>query len=169
MKKYFILFILLLFQFYVLVFPCVASFASNAPVLERSTIFTYADRNRFANEDFLDDKSEHPNVPKPSFRNYITLFMPYGVTIYSIALKYNTTVEQIAYVNNIRNINSIYPGKILKIPVFDYNTSARIYIVRNGDSLLGISKKLGVSIGRIIMLNRIYIPNLLSPGNVLHI
>ena len=92
-----------------------------------------------------------------------------GDTLSQIALNYNTTVAEIAYLNNIRNVNLIYPGQILYITTSSCDMSHTLYVVKKGDTLWGISIRFGVSIARIIMLNRISNPNLIYPGNVLRI
>ena len=47
--------------------------------------------------------------------------------------------------------------------------SHTLYVVKRGDTLWGISRRFGVSISKIVMLNRISNPNLIFPGNVLRI
>lgn len=93
----------------------------------------------------------------------------YGDTLSQIALEYGTTVENLAAINNIQNVNLIYVGQIIKIPSSGYDMSHRLYVVRRGDTLWGISRRFGVSIAQIVMLNRIANPNLIYPGNVLRI
>lgn len=92
-----------------------------------------------------------------------------GDTLSQIALDYGSTVSEIAYTNNIRNINLIFPGQVLHIPTSHCDMSHTLYIVKRGDTLWGISRRFGVSIARIVMLNRISNPNLIYPGNVLKI
>jgi len=93
----------------------------------------------------------------------------YGDTLSQIALEYGTTVENLAAINNIQNVNLIYVGQIIKIPSYSYDMSHRLYVVKRGDTLWGISRRFGVSIAQIVMLNRIANPNLIYPGNVLRI
>jgi len=47
----------------------------------------------------------------------ITYTVKSGDTLYAIALKYGVTVQQIADANHITNINLIYPGQVLIIPI----------------------------------------------------
>lgn len=101
--------------------------------------------------------------------NSITYVVKSGDTLSQIALDYGTTVTQIAYANNIRNVNLIYTGQTLYIPVSNCDMNHTLYVVRRGDTLWGISRRFGVSIARIVMLNRISNPNLIYPGNVLRI
>lgn len=94
----------------------------------------------------------------------------YGDTLSQIALNYNTTVIAIADANNISNVNLIYVGQILTIPTSAYHdTSHVLYVVKSGDTLWSISGRFGVSIAKIVMLNRIANPNLIYPGNILRI
>ena len=93
----------------------------------------------------------------------------YGDTLSEIAQEYGTTVATLASINNIQNVNLIYVGQIIKIPSSSYDMSHRLYVVKRGDTLWGISRRFGVSIAKIVMLNRIANPNLISPGIVLRI
>ncbi|KAA3602176.1 MAG: LysM peptidoglycan-binding domain-containing protein [Calditrichaeota bacterium] len=82
-----------------------------------------------------------------------------GESLWLIARKYETTVNQIKSWNNLRN-NSIKPGQQLKIgngkksssnsPSQNYSLeNAKTHKVRNGESLWTISQKYGVSINQI--------------------
>ena len=102
-------------------------------------------------------------------QNTTTYVVQYGDTLSQIALNYGTTVTAIADANNIRNVNRIYVGQVLHIPTHNYDMSHTLYVVKRGDTLWGISRKFGVSIAQIVMLNRIANPNLIYPGNVLRI
>ena len=54
-------------------------------------------------------------IPDNGFSNYTTYKVVSGDTLYSIALRYNTTIDAIKTLNNLQsNILSI--GQILKIP-----------------------------------------------------
>ncbi len=64
-----------------------------------------------------------------------------GDSLWSIAKKFNTTVENIYNYNNLKsNILSI--GQVLRIPT---NSIEQTYIVKRGDTLYGISNQFGVS------------------------
>lgn len=102
-------------------------------------------------------------------QNTITYVVQYGDTLSQIALDFGVAVTAIADVNNIRNVNRIYAGQILHIPTHNYDMSHTLYVVKRGDTLWGISRRFGVSIAQIVMLNRIANPNLIYPGNVLRI
>lgn len=132
------------------------------------------DRNLFAEEIFLDDNSEIPNTENPN-GNYNTETIYYtvkrGDTLSSIASRYGTTVQEIAQINGIQNVNLIYPGQVLRIttnsnvPGSESNgTRKTYYTVKRGDTLWGISRKYGISVQNIVSWNNIQNPNLIYPG-----
>ena len=93
-----------------------------------------------------------------------------GDTLSKIAREFDTTVEILASINNISNVNLIFTGELLYVPTSNANDiSHTLYVVKRGDTLWGISRRFGVSISKIVMLNRISNPNLIFPGNVLRI
>ena len=51
--------------------------------------------------------------PTPSYRTYT---VKRGDTLTKIAKMFGTTVAAIAKLNNIRDVNKIYAGQVLKIP-----------------------------------------------------
>lgn len=132
------------------------------------------DRNLFSEEIFLDDDSEIPNTENPN-DNYNTETIYYkvkrGDTLSHIALEYGTTVQEIAKINGIQNINLIYPGQLLKIitnsnnPGSETNSMGKTYYtIRIGDTLSGISRRYGVSVQSIVNWNNIQNPDLIYPG-----
>lgn len=97
-----------------------------------------------------------------------------GDTLSEIALRYGTTVNQIASQNRIANPNLIYVGQILTIAS---NTNAnnigsagtQKYIVKSGDTLSEIALRYGTTVNKLVSLNGIKNPNLIYPGQVLRI
>lgn len=93
-----------------------------------------------------------------------------GDSLYSIANKYNTTVEELKRINNLTsNILSI--GQILKLPSdkasdVENEENTISYTVQKGDSLYSIARKYDTTIDRIKDLNNLT-TNLLSIGQVL--
>lgn len=118
---------------------------------------------------------ERPNGEEDSSRT-IEYTVQRGNTLSGIALRYGTTVREIASINNIKNINLIFPGQILKIPtnstVQGNETRATgkiIYTVKVGDTLSQIALRYGVTVNQIVALNNIKNPNLIYPGEKLRI
>ena len=90
-----------------------------------------------------------------------------GDSLYSIAKKYNTTVDKIKSLNNLQsNILSI--GQILKIPNDTNTSSTKTYKVVSGDNLYSIAKKYNTTVDKIKSLNNLQ-SNILSIGQVLKI
>lgn len=85
-----------------------------------------------------------------------------GDTLSAIAMKYNTTVGAIASANDIKNVNLIYSGQVIKIP-------SKSYTVKKGDTLSGIAKKYNTTVNAIANANSIKNVNLIYPGQVLTI
>ena len=73
-----------------------------------------------------------------------------GDSLYSIARRFNTTVDELKTINNLTSdILSI--GQKLLIP----SSTERTYIVKSGDSLWKISREFGVSVNEIRKLNNL--------------
>lgn len=132
------------------------------------------DRDLFAEEIFLEDSSEIPNTENPN-GNYNTETIYYtvkrGDTLSAIASRYGTTVQEIAQINGIQNVNLIYPGQILRITTNSNNhgsetnsTGKTYYTIKRGDTLWGISRRYGVSVQNLVSWNNIQNPNLIYPG-----
>lgn len=105
-----------------------------------------------------------------------------GDTLYSIAKKYNMSVDNLKKINNLSS-NNLSVGQPIKILVQEgnaipigsscygegYNEPSYVtYVVRSGDSLYLIAKKYGVSVDSIKKLNNLSSNNL-SIGQILKI
>lgn len=135
------------------------------------------DRDLFAEEIFLDDNTEIPQTDNPN-GSYNTETIYYtvkrGDTLGRIASAYGTTVQEIADINGIQNVNLIFPGQVLKIPTNSNipgsesnSTSKTYYTVRRGDTLSRIASRYGVTVQQIVDWNDIQNPNLIYPGQKL--
>lgn len=104
--------------------------------------------------------------------NYVNYIVVKGDTLYSIAKKFNVSVDSIINDNNLKN-NTLSIGQNLKIRSSnveecfgeDYIVD-KSYVVVKGDSLYSISKKLGVSVDYLKNKNNLS-SNLLSVGQIL--
>jgi len=86
-----------------------------------------------------------------------------GDTLYSIARKFNTTVDELKSLNNLTN-NTISIGQILKIPSGNTTT----YTVVKGDTLYSIAKRFNTTVDKLKSLNNLT-NNTLSIGQILKI
>ena len=99
-----------------------------------------------------------------------TYIVKKGDSLYSIANKYNTTVDELKRINNL-TINILSIGQVLKLPsdkVSDVEKEENTisYTVQKGDSLYSIARKYSTTIDKIKDLNNLT-TNLLSIGQVL--
>lgn len=96
-----------------------------------------------------------------------------GDSLYSIARKYNTTVDEIKRLNNLSS-NVLNIGQVLKIPSSESNNTGsntgttNTYVVKSGDSLYSIARKYNTTVDEIKRLNNLT-SNLLSIWQVLKI
>ncbi len=89
-----------------------------------------------------------------------------GDTLYSIANKYNTTVDDIKALNNL-NSNILSIGNNIKIPSNKIdNTPSNTYTVQKGDTLYSIARKLNTTVTDLRELNNLN-SNIISVNQVL--
>ena len=98
----------------------------------------------------------------PSVDNdYVSYKVKSGDNLYSIANKYNISVDSIKRINGLNN-NNLSIGQVLKIPSSKSNT----YVVKSGDSLYSIAKKFNTSVDSIKNKNNLS-SNMLKIGQKL--
>lgn len=137
----------------------------------------YVDMDRYSEEIFLGEVSEIPIIENPkeiTNTGTVNYTIQSGDTLWEIARKYGTTVQEIASINNIQNPNLIYPGQKLRITesnVQDLNpiTQNSTYIVKRGDTLSSIARRYGVSVDYLVRINDIQNPNIIYPGQLLQV
>ena len=75
-----------------------------------------------------------------------------GDTLYSIARKFNTTVNELIELNGLTNtILSI--GELIKLPIKEEQTDYEVYTIEVGDSLYSIANKHNISVNDLIDYN----------------
>lgn len=87
-----------------------------------------------------------------------------GDTLYSIARKYNTSVDNLKSINNITT-DSLAIGQIIKLPSTS-STASDTYIVKKGDSLYSIARTYNTSVDKLKKINNLT-SNALAIGQVL--
>ena len=86
-----------------------------------------------------------------------------GDTLYSIAKKYNISVNELKTINNLSNDN-LAVGQLLNVP--SGLSSVNTYIVEKGDTLYSIAKKFDISVNKLKEYNNLT-NNLLNVGQKL--
>ena len=94
--------------------------------------------------------------------------MQRGDTLWNIAKKFNTNVNEIKRLNNLKS-NILYVGQTLRVPEYykaeDTNIS---YVVKRGDSLYSIARQYGVNVNDLMKVNNLT-SDLLSIGQIINI
>ncbi len=101
-----------------------------------------------------------------------------GDTLAKIAEKYGTTVEALAKLNGITDIDEIWAGNVIKIPLYSSTLPMPLpeihdddkmikYIVQEGDTLWKIARRFNVKLADIINLNKLCNPDLIYPDQVI--
>ena len=75
-----------------------------------------------------------------------------GDTLYSIARKFNTTVNELINLNNLTN-NNLSIGQKIKLPSGEEQTEYEIYTIKEGDSLYSIANAYNISVNDLIDYN----------------
>ena len=100
---------------------------------------------------------------KPLGDDYYTVKS--GDSLWSIANKYSTTVNELKSLNNLSS-NNLTIGQVLKLP--SNITSTNTYTVKSGDSLWSIANKYNTTVNELKSLNNLTTNNL-NIGQVLKI
>lgn len=105
-------------------------------------------------------------IPVKSNDTYFEYIVERGDTLYSIARRYNTSVDTIKSLNQLMSDNLMI-GQVLKIPT-DVGTNYIIYTVVLGDTLYSIARRYGTTVDMIREFNHLS-SNLLTIGQQLKI
>ena len=90
-----------------------------------------------------------------------------GDTLYSIARKFNTTVNELVDLNNLTNTN-LSINQEIKIPQKEEQQDYDTYIIKDGDSLYSIANKYNISVNDLIDFNALP-TTVLTVGEVIRI
>ena len=97
-----------------------------------------------------------------------------GDTLSAISVRFRTTVQQLVQMNALSNPNLIHVGQRLAVPggvsvdpPVDRDGTNTVYLVRRGDTLIGIATRFRVSMWDIVLANNIANPSLIYVGQSL--
>ena len=99
-------------------------------------------------------------IPQEDYFNYNVVS---GDSLYSIARKFDTSVDNIKSLNDLTS-NLLSVGQTLKIPTT--STKEKTYVVKSGDSLYSIAKTFNTTVDKLKSLNNLT-SNLLNIGQIL--
>ena len=105
---------------------------------------------------------EYKNIPYVSPNEIVTdtYKVVKGDTLYSIARKLDTTVDELKRINNLTS-NILSVGQILKVPLKDIDLGdTEIYQVVKGDTLYSLANKYGISLSELKAINNLDNDNL---------
>ncbi|MGP4079015.1 C40 family peptidase [Pseudalkalibacillus sp. R45] len=95
-----------------------------------------------------------------------------GDTLWDISRRYKTNVQTLKMLNDIKS-HWIYPGQTIQLPIKEKSRgvivrSYSMYNIQKGDTLWGIGKKYGVSVEKLMKVNKLS-SSLIYPGQQLMI
>lgn len=88
---------------------------------------------------------------KPEIPENVEHIVQRGDTLYDLAIKYNTSVEAIKILNNLKS-DILQVGQILLIP----SSTSFIHTVKNGDTLYDLAKTYGTTVNEIMKINNLH-------------
>ena len=93
---------------------------------------------------------------QPPYRDEIVYTVRAGDTLFAIANRFQTTVDEIMRANNLTSTN-ISVGQILKIPFFSSEPPEELttYTVIRGDTLFSIANRFNTTVEAIVQLNNL--------------
>ena len=106
---------------------------------------------------------DYKNIPYTIPEQTLTYIVEKGDTLYKIANKYNTTVDEIKELNNLTD-NNLFIGEQLLIPTKDFVSDT--YVVKKGDTLYSIANKYNTTVDNLKKINNLE-NNDLSIGQIL--
>ncbi|MCY3780432.1 MAG: LysM peptidoglycan-binding domain-containing protein, partial [Chloroflexi bacterium] len=109
-----------------------------------------------------EDEQSQAN-PAATFDTYI---VQSGDSLYSLAQRFNTTVEALAATNNIIDTGQLYAGQSILVPT-GASSYVEVYEVQPGDTLFSISKRFNTSAGLLQGLNDIADGRSIFAGQIL--
>lgn len=87
-----------------------------------------------------------------------------GDTLWGICRNYGLDINEVARLNNIKNVNVIYAGETLKLKDNGSGNTDRIYTVQKGDTLTKIAIQHHTTISKLVSDNNIQDPNKIYVG-----
>jgi LysM repeat protein len=120
--------------------------------------------------------SRQPGLPhegEGTVASQVWYIVTTGDTLFSIGLRYGSSVEAIAAANGIVPPYFIYPGQSLTIPAYADSTyvadTMATHTVTSGETLFFIAQQYGVTTQSLVAANGLANPNQIRVGQTLNI
>ena len=128
------------------------------------------DLDRFTDGILLDATEEVPDVedPKCNKEDRILYKVRSGDTLADIAIKYNSSINHLAEINNIQNPNLIFVDEVITVSC-NLNNSEDYYTIKRGDTLSKIARQFDTTVEELVVKNDIINQNLICAGDRLRI
>ena len=128
------------------------------------------DLDRFTDGILLDATEEVPDVedPKCNKEDRILYKVRSGDTLADIAIKYNSSINHLAEINNIKNPNLIFVDEIITVSC-NLDNSDDYYTIKRGDTLSKIARQFDTTVEELVVKNDIINQNLIYAGDRLRI
>lgn len=121
------------------------------------------------------------NIPTEKISTWGDYSIRSGDTLSNIAVRHNTTVNELRNINNFSSNQLLRKGQNIKVPVIASNTNEakplrtvvlknkNKYTIQEGDNLWAISQKTNVKLERLLKLNKLNMNSSIKPGQQLYI
>ncbi len=143
-------------------------------IIEYGFVDNTNDANRIKNnwekyaEAVVKAVAEYKNIPYGESSTSNTYTVQKGDTLWNIAKKFNTNVNELKKLNNLSS-NVLYVGQSLKVPEYYKAEDTNItYIVKKGDSLWSIANQYGTTVNNLKNYNNL-LNDTLSIGQLIEI
>jgi membrane-bound lytic murein transglycosylase D len=118
----------------------------------------------------LGEQSSHRSNLSDADNKKVTFYMvKKGETLSDIALKFDTTPDQLKQLNNLKNPNHIKEGQRLRVSAMNADESETLvkHKVKNGETLSYLADKYGVSVSAIMEANHLTNKHRIKTGEYL--
>lgn len=92
-----------------------------------------------------------------------------GDSLWTIAQRFNTSIEQLVADNRIDDPELIYPGQRLRVNVGSESRPIITYVVNPGDTVYTIARRFHTTVQDIVRLNGLTNPDVIYPGQILRV
>ena len=128
------------------------------------------DLDQFTDDILLETTEKVPDVedPKCDKEDRILYKVRSGDTLADIAIKYNSSINHLAEINNIQNPNLIFVDEIINVSC-NLDNSDDYYTIKRGDTLSEIARQFDTTVEELVVKNDIINQNLIYAGDRLRI